>query len=74
MVASDAIGMGLNLNIRRIIFDSIWSYDPTVGGRAQLDESRIKQIAGAHCTSASALELNASARQQLVLSSHGHLD
>jgi ATP-dependent RNA helicase SUPV3L1/SUV3 len=44
LVASDAIGMGLNLNIRRIIFNSIYKSD----GEAilRLDHSAIKQIAG----------------------------
>lgn len=27
LVASDAVGMGLNLNIRRIIFHSVTKYD-----------------------------------------------
>jgi len=44
LVASDAIGMGLNLNIRRIIFNSIYKSD----GEAivRLDHSSIKQISG----------------------------
>ena len=46
-MASDAIGLGLNLNIRRIIFHSIYSYDPVIGGRAMIKPSRIKQLAGA---------------------------
>eukprot|EP00934_Nitzschia_sp_Nitz4_P003557 Nitzschia sp. Nitz4//scaffold46_size129759//62121//65060//NITZ4_003504-RA/size129759-processed-gene-0.161-mRNA-1//-1//CDS//3329552604//3547//frame0 len=44
LVASDAIGMGLNLNIRRIIFNTVYKYN---GERvAKLSHSEIKQIAG----------------------------
>lgn len=44
LVASDAIGMGLNLNIRRIIFNTVYKSD---GEKIiQLDHSAIKQIAG----------------------------
>lgn len=44
LVASDAIGMGLNLNIRRIIFNSMYKFG---GERIQLlDHSSVKQIAG----------------------------
>jgi len=44
LVASDAIGMGLNLNIRRIIFNSMFKSN---GERIiQLDHSSVKQIAG----------------------------
>lgn len=44
LVASDAIGMGLNLNIRRIIFNSMFkSNGETI---VQLDHSAVKQIAG----------------------------
>ena len=44
LVASDAIGMGLNLSIKRIIFESTWKSD----GRkvSQLSISALKQIAG----------------------------
>lgn len=44
MVASDAIGMGLNLKIKRIIFDSLtkWNGKETIA----LSASQIKQIAG----------------------------
>jgi len=44
LVASDAIGMGLNLSIRRIIFNSIYKND----GHSiiKLDHSAIKQIGG----------------------------
>lgn len=44
LVASDAIGMGLNLNIRRIIFNTIYKSDGE--NIVQLDHSDIKQIAG----------------------------
>jgi ATP-dependent RNA helicase SUPV3L1/SUV3 len=44
LVASDAIGMGLNLNIRRIIFNSIFKYNGESVTR--LDHSAVKQIAG----------------------------
>ncbi|KAN0065474.1 RNA helicase [Thecaphora frezii] len=44
MVASDAIGMGLNLKIKRVIFDTLtkWNGKETVA----LSTSQIKQIAG----------------------------
>jgi ATP-dependent RNA helicase SUPV3L1/SUV3 len=44
LVASDAIGMGLNLNIRRIIFNSIYKNDGKTIIR--LDHSAMKQISG----------------------------
>lgn len=44
LVASDAIGMGLNLSIKRIIFNSIYKNDGTTIVR--LDHSAIKQISG----------------------------
>jgi ATP-dependent RNA helicase SUPV3L1/SUV3 len=44
LVASDAIGMGLNLNIKRIIFNSIFKSDGSAIVR--LDHSAIKQISG----------------------------
>jgi ATP-dependent RNA helicase SUPV3L1/SUV3 len=46
LVASDAVGMGLNLNIRRIIFHTLEKND---GGpdRVPISISHIKQIAGA---------------------------
>jgi len=44
LVASDAIGMGLNLNIRRIIFNSVFKSD---GEKiVLLSHSSVKQIAG----------------------------
>ena len=44
LVASDAIGMGLNLNIRRIVFNTIYKNDGR--GIVRLDHSAIKQISG----------------------------
>ena len=48
LVASDAIGMGLNLNIRRVIFHTL---SKTMGGgqedAIEVPPSQIKQIAGA---------------------------
>ncbi len=45
LVASDAVGMGLNLGIRRVIFESTVKYNGR-GGYSQLSVSEIKQIAG----------------------------
>ncbi|KAF9204506.1 RNA helicase [Haplosporangium sp. Z 27] len=44
LVASDAIGMGLNLNIRRIIFEAVEKFDGMVVRNLSL--TQIKQIAG----------------------------
>ena len=44
LVASDAVGMGLNLSIRRIIFDATSKHDGT--GYRIISTSEIKQIAG----------------------------
>ena len=44
LVASDAVGMGLNLNIRRIVFNSIYKSDGTKFHR--LTHSMVKQISG----------------------------
>lgn len=44
LVASDAIGMGLNLNISRIIFSTVRKFDGTE--IRELTVSEIKQIAG----------------------------
>lgn len=44
LVASDAIGMGLNLNISRIIFSTLKKFDGTE--MRDLTVSEIKQIAG----------------------------
>jgi ATP-dependent RNA helicase SUPV3L1/SUV3 len=44
LVASDAIGMGLNLNIKRIIFNSIFKFN---GDKIiRLSHSEVKQISG----------------------------
>ncbi|KAK7035948.1 ATP-dependent RNA helicase [Favolaschia claudopus] len=45
LIGSDAIGMGLNLKIRRIVFESIWKNDGD-RGRTVLSVSQMKQIAG----------------------------
>ena len=44
LVASDAVGMGLNLNIRRIIFHALSKVEN--GVRVPISTSQIKQIAG----------------------------
>ncbi|KAH7434613.1 hypothetical protein KP509_06G026000 [Ceratopteris richardii] len=44
LVATDAVGMGLNLNIRRVIFHSIEKYTGTVVEK--VPASHVKQIAG----------------------------
>jgi len=44
LVASDAIGMGLNLNIKRIVFSTLLKFDGT--RTVQLTSSQVKQIAG----------------------------
>ena len=44
LVASDAIGMGLNLSIKRIIFESVWKRGTF--GKERLSISQVKQIAG----------------------------
>jgi len=44
LVASDAVGMGLNLNIRRIIFSTFENFDGT--SMRALTVAKIKQIAG----------------------------
>jgi ATP-dependent RNA helicase SUPV3L1/SUV3 len=44
LVASDAIGMGLNLNIKRIILNSIFKYNGS--GIIRLGHSAVKQISG----------------------------
>ncbi|EIW60996.1 P-loop containing nucleoside triphosphate hydrolase protein [Trametes versicolor FP-101664 SS1] len=44
LVGSDAIGMGLNLKIKRVIFEAVAKFD---GGRSRvMSSSQIKQIAG----------------------------
>lgn len=44
LVATDAIGMGLNLPIRRVLFSTLEKYDGQ--GDRTLDESEVHQIAG----------------------------
>ncbi|KAI1461301.1 P-loop containing nucleoside triphosphate hydrolase protein [Annulohypoxylon moriforme] len=44
LVASDAIGMGLNLEIRRIVFEEV--HKRSVSGYRQITTSEIKQIGG----------------------------
>jgi ATP-dependent RNA helicase SUPV3L1/SUV3 len=44
LVASDAVSMGLNLNIKRIVFNSLYKTDGDEVVR--LDHSHVKQIAG----------------------------
>ncbi len=44
IVATDAIGMGMNLNINRIIFTNVWKSIKTV--KRCLTPSEVKQIAG----------------------------
>ncbi len=44
VVATDAIGMGLNLPIRRVIFASIWKFDGSVS--RLLSATEVRQIAG----------------------------
>jgi superfamily II RNA helicase len=44
LVASDAIGMGLNLNIARVVFSTMYKFDGHQ--RRPLTDSEIKQIAG----------------------------
>ncbi|KAK8791021.1 hypothetical protein WA158_005652 [Blastocystis sp. Blastoise] len=45
LIATDAIGMGLNLNIHRIIFTSLYKYTP-VAPRVPLSIPLFKQISG----------------------------
>ncbi|GFR43340.1 hypothetical protein Agub_g4260, partial [Astrephomene gubernaculifera] len=44
LCASDAIGMGLNLNIRRVVFTSLQKYDGRIV--RPLEASEVRQIAG----------------------------
>lgn len=47
LVASDAIGMGLNLNIRRVIFHTVLKKGNSGGGGFYwVEPSNIKQIGG----------------------------
>ena len=44
MVASDAVGMGLNLNVRRIIFHTVYKLEGS--HRRPIPVTDLKQIAG----------------------------
>ena len=44
LVASDAVGMGLNLNIRRVIFHKVQKFEGS--NSVPVSASQIKQIAG----------------------------
>ncbi|CAI3935039.1 MULTISPECIES: helicase-related protein [Commensalibacter] len=44
LIATDAIGMGLNLSIKRIIFSTIYKFDGT--SRRMLTSQEVKQIGG----------------------------
>ncbi|GMF26315.1 unnamed protein product [Phytophthora lilii] len=46
LVASDAVGMGLNLNIRRVVFATVKKYSGGSGGMIDIPASLAKQIAG----------------------------
>ncbi|KAI9910882.1 hypothetical protein PsorP6_010482 [Peronosclerospora sorghi] len=46
LVASDAIGMGLNLNIKRVVFATVEKYSGQRGGMVTISPSLVKQIAG----------------------------
>jgi ATP-dependent RNA helicase SUPV3L1/SUV3 len=48
LVASDAIGMGLNLNIRRIIFHTVIKRGKN--GKQWIEPSAVKQIGKDHLT------------------------
>lgn len=45
LVATDAIGMGLNLSIRRIVFTTLFKFEKE-GSRVQIPVHELKQIAG----------------------------
>jgi len=46
LIASDAIGLGLNFNIRRVVFSTLTKSMGQKGRRAAVPPSLIKQIAG----------------------------
>ncbi|KAF1314398.1 Atp-dependent RNA helicase supv3l1, partial [Globisporangium splendens] len=46
LVASDAVGMGLNLNIGRVVFSSVKKFSGGGGGMSDITPSLAKQIAG----------------------------
>jgi len=45
LIATDAIGMGMNLNINRVIFASLWKHS-FISGRHRIGWSAVLQIAG----------------------------
>ena len=46
LVATDAVGMGMNLNIKRVVFHAMEKFKYHVGGTAPLSPADVKQIAG----------------------------
>ena len=46
LVATDAVGMGLNLSVRRIIFTKMEKYCGALNAHRTLSSSQVKQIAG----------------------------
>ncbi|GAX82746.1 hypothetical protein CEUSTIGMA_g10172.t1 [Chlamydomonas eustigma] len=46
LIATDAIGMGLNLNIRRIVFSTLQKTESKSGKKVVVSDSAIKQLAG----------------------------
>mmetsp|Transcript_29192 Transcript_29192/g.38387 ORF Transcript_29192/g.38387 Transcript_29192/m.38387 type:complete len:584 (+) Transcript_29192:508-2259(+) len=46
LVASDAVGLGLNLNIRRMIFHTVYKWHGPAGGISQVEPTLMKQIGG----------------------------
>ncbi|KAK2848499.1 hypothetical protein FQN49_005663 [Arthroderma sp. PD_2] len=67
LVASDAIGMGLNLSIKRIIFESVTKRSPA--GIRQLTVSEVKQIGG---RAGRYRPANASSNSSNITASKGH--
>ncbi|KAL2809577.1 P-loop containing nucleoside triphosphate hydrolase protein [Aspergillus granulosus] len=61
LVASDAIGMGLNLSVKRIIFETVVKRVPT--GLSRLSVPEIKQIAGRAGRYRSAAQQNSDRKQ-----------
>lgn len=46
LIASDAIGLGLNFNIRRVIFTTMTKHSRMGHGKRKVPVSLVKQIAG----------------------------
>lgn len=46
LIASDAVGMGLNLNIRRVVFETLVKPSGASGAKAPLPVPSVQQIAG----------------------------